>query len=203
LVGCLANCRLQRPPALQVRGRVRGRQHDHRQPNGVWGGGWGGQCWRRHLGSVTVSIAHAVLYSVLIGTRPSMPEVMKMKHGSCSSRPFLICPGANQIITDPALLIPWESGSRVKLPQVAVHVQSVASIQNLHLDGGPSSVYCPQVCVEGLPMAARCMFPIWNVGEHRGVDLLSMRGVSRDGVISTATPRAALAPQPRPLCWRC
>ncbi len=29
-------------------------------------------------------------------------------------------PGANQIITDPALLIPWESGSRVKLPMVKV-----------------------------------------------------------------------------------
>jgi hypothetical protein len=93
-----------------------------------------------------------------------MQDVMMMNHGSFSSRPFLICPGANQIITDPALLIPWESGSRVKLPQVAVHVQSVASIQNLHLDGGPSSVYCPQVCVEGLHMAARCMFPHFERG---------------------------------------
>ena len=59
----------------------------------------------------------------------------------------LTSPGANQVITNTSLLIPWESGSRVKLPLVKYHIASVASIQNLHLDGGPSSVYCPQVRV--------------------------------------------------------
>lgn len=54
-------------------------------------------------------------------------------------------PGANQLITDPALLIPWYSGSRVKLPIVKFFIESIASIDNMHLTGGPSSVYCPQV----------------------------------------------------------
>lgn len=42
-------------------------------------------------------------------------------------------------------LVPWEAGYRVRRPINAVHITSVAAIDTLGLNGGPTSVFCPAV----------------------------------------------------------
>ncbi len=110
-------------------------------------------------------------------------------------------------MTNSSLLIPWESGSRLKLPMVKVHIQSVASIDNLHLDGGPSAVFCPQVgrrtcravfrpacrrrgvcCVQGSEWPDMVKGGYYSVG---GNDTTNTTRVNQVKVLTAACPAAA------------
>ena len=70
--------------------------------------------------------------------------------------------GANQDITDPELLLPWSSGTRVKRPSMDLLLDSPAAIHKFILEGGPASVYC----AEGSAFPKPVVPGFYSIGDH-------------------------------------
>ena len=66
--------------------------------------------------------------------------------------------------------IAWEAGVRVRRPTQSQRIESIVSIHSFQLDGGPSSVYCPEGSDFPIAVTSGCVSVAWSaVCGERGV----------------------------------